>query len=62
MNKPVKSPPVPATLAPDLPQKMDAYWRAANYLASDRSICGTIRCSKPRSSSNTSSFHSIRAL
>src|ERR1700747_1720821 len=31
-NEPVRSPPMPATLAPDLLEKMDAYWRAANYL------------------------------
>jgi xylulose-5-phosphate/fructose-6-phosphate phosphoketolase len=32
MNKPVKSVPIPAALSPDLLEKMDAYWRAANYL------------------------------
>jgi xylulose-5-phosphate/fructose-6-phosphate phosphoketolase len=32
MNKPVKSPLMPAPLSPDLLEKMDAYWRAANYL------------------------------
>ena len=32
MNKSVKSRPMPAPLSPDLLEKMDAYWRAANYL------------------------------
>ena len=32
MNKPVKNPLTPAALSPDLLEKMDAYWRAANYL------------------------------
>src|SRR6266566_2144402 len=31
-NKPVRSPYMPAALSPDLLEKMDAYWRAANYL------------------------------
>ena len=33
-----------SALSPDLARKMDAYWRAANYLRSGRSICSTIRC------------------
>jgi phosphoketolase len=32
VNKPVRSPLTPAPLSPDLLEKMDAYWRAANYL------------------------------
>jgi phosphoketolase len=32
------------TLTPDLLQKMDAYWRAANYLSAARFISTTIRC------------------
>jgi xylulose-5-phosphate/fructose-6-phosphate phosphoketolase len=28
-----KEPPMPATLSPDLLDKMDAYWRVANYLS-----------------------------
>src|SRR5712691_1420178 len=32
MSKSVKSRPMPAPLSPDLLEKMDAYWRAANYL------------------------------
>ena len=33
------------TLSPDLLHKMNAYWRAANYLSVRvRSICTTIRC------------------
>jgi xylulose-5-phosphate/fructose-6-phosphate phosphoketolase len=32
VNKPVKNPLTPAPLSPDLLRKMDAYWRAANYL------------------------------
>ena len=31
-NKLVRSPQAPAALSPDLLEKMDAYWRAANYL------------------------------
>jgi xylulose-5-phosphate/fructose-6-phosphate phosphoketolase len=33
VNKPAKNPLVPAPLSPDLLEKMDACWRAANYLA-----------------------------
>jgi len=32
------------TLTPELLRKMDAYWRAANYLSSARFISTTIRC------------------
>ena len=47
MNKSVKTPLIRAPLSPDLLEKMDAYWRAANYLTVglNRS-CRTIRCSK----------------
>ena len=32
------------TLSPDLLYKMDAYWRAANYLSVGSSTCTTTRC------------------
>jgi xylulose-5-phosphate/fructose-6-phosphate phosphoketolase len=32
MNKPIEKPAIPGVLPPDLLAKMDAYWRAANYL------------------------------
>jgi len=32
------------TLTPDLLHRMDAYWRAANYLSAGRFICTTIHC------------------
>jgi len=32
------------TLSPDLLQKMDAYWRAANYLSSAKYIYTTTLC------------------
>ncbi len=34
------------TLTPDLLQKMNAYWRAANYLSVGQIISTTIRCLK----------------
>ena len=33
MNKPVTRPLFPEPLSPGLLEKMDAYWRAANYLS-----------------------------
>jgi phosphoketolase len=33
MNQPASIPPMATALSPDLPEKMDAYWRAANYLS-----------------------------
>ena len=35
-------------LSAELLHKMDAYWRAANYLRSARFISTTIRCCKSR--------------
>ena len=47
---------MPAALSPDLLEKMDAYWRAANYLTVGQIYLQDNHCSKPPSSENTSNL------
>src|SRR5918992_5042047 len=42
-------------LSSELLAKMDAYWRAANYLSVGQSTCMTTRCSRSRYARSTSS-------
>ncbi|MEJ1972479.1 MAG: hypothetical protein WDM96_08510 [Lacunisphaera sp.] len=45
--------PLRGPLNPDQLRRIDAWWRAANYLSSAKSISSTIRCCESRSSART---------